>query len=116
MSDQLDHLRGALKLAAEKAPLATQLQKLGYRIELKASQSTLFSDGHAAMPEPNIVISANSSTWLETLGQYPRPGYQSLGALYRLQPDVKVNAKPIEFMQALPILEDLIESARDALS
>ncbi len=116
MSDQLDHLRGALRRTAEKAPLATQLQKLGYRIEIKASQSTLFSHGHGAMPEPNIVISANSSTWLETLGQYPRPGYQSLGALYRLQPDVKVNAKPIEFMQALPILEDLIESARDALS
>lgn len=115
MSDQLDRLRGAFASAAALAPLATQLEKLGCPLEIRAEGAVIFSYSHKSQAPPDVVISANEQTWACALYEHPAPGFQSLGALYRLQPDMEVTGEPIKFMQALPILEELLESTRDLL-
>ena len=112
MSDQLDRIRGALASAAALAPQAAQLEKLGCRLEIRAEDAVIFSCGEKNPAPSDIVIRANEATWAQAFCEYPEPGFQSLGALYRLQPDVQVTGEPIKFMQALPIVEELLESAR----
>lgn len=62
-----------------------------------------------------ITLEAEPSTWMEALACHPKPGFQSLGALFRLQPDFSVKAPALAFMQALPTLESLLEAARHSL-
>lgn len=100
--------------AAQMTGLAEQLGRLDCSIEIKADTLLLWK--HTVTQSDNrIFLNAPMSVWGEVFKQYPRPGFQSLGALYRLCDDIVIEANTKCFMQALPFLESLLEQVRTLL-
>ena len=115
MTRSLESVKDALALAAASAPFVSDLAKLDYRVSLTCEEGALFE--YFTQDTDNILIQlhATSVTWHEAFKKHPKPGFQSLGALYRLCADFKLQAPALAFAQALPILEALLESARQLL-
>lgn len=114
MSLTVIELSSALAQAAKEPGLAMQLDRLSGTLEWRDSQ------GHVLWRQPQdgpdtLLITASDNTWLECFSARPKPGYQSIGALYRLSADFEIQADTRAFMQALPVLELLVEQARNLL-
>lgn len=103
----------ALMAAAETQALKSQLTKLGCGINLAAGNERLWQ--YVGVDGGDVRIEAPMQTWSEVFEPIPKPGFQSLGALYRLRDEVLITAETKLFMQALPTLESLIEQAREIL-
>ena len=100
--------------AAKTDGLIEQLDRLNCSIEITTDSQLLWR--HAVADSHNrVVIEAPLAVWAEVFSQYPRPGFQSLGALYRLCDDIVIEADTKRFIQALPFLESLLEQVRSRL-
>lgn len=110
---------GALNAALSKASLdpgvAAQLGKLDLWLRVLSGPDVVFEHALDTSEAPRVVVHAPLSTWQEAFSLHPKPGYQSVGALYRLCPDFSIESQPIDLMQALPTLELLLETARQTL-
>lgn len=115
MTRFLKEIKGALAKAAASAPLAADLLKLDHGLAFTCEEGRLFE--YCTLDTNNITIELNATcaTWQEAFNKLPKPGFQSLGALYRLCDDFKFKAPALAFAQALPTLEALVESARQNL-
>lgn len=108
-------LSAALSKACREVTVATQLEKLDLWLRLESGDDLLLEKAKDTSDSPRVVISAPFSTWQEAFSLHPKPGYQSVGALYRLCPEFSIEAQPIDLMQALPTVELLLEAARQNL-
>jgi pimeloyl-ACP methyl ester carboxylesterase len=115
MTRSFKDIKGALAATVASAPLSFDLLKLDHGFAFICDEGTLFE--YRAQDTNNIVIElrAASETWHEAFKKQPKPGFQSLGALYRLCDDFELKAPALAFAQALPTLEALLESARQTL-
>ena len=115
MTRSFKDIKGALAATAASAPLSFDLLKLDHGFAFICDEGTLFE--YRAQDTNDIVIElrAASETWHEAFKKQPKPGFQSLGALYRLCDDFELKAPALAFAQALPTLETLIESTRQTL-
>ena len=108
-------LSAALSKASRDLAVETQLEKLDLWLRVESGDDLLFENAKDTSDSPNVLIRATFSTWQEAFSLYPKPGYQSVGALYRLCPEFSIEAQPIDLMQALPTVELLLEAARHTL-
>lgn len=117
MSNSEKELASALASQAATPEIAQALCRLQGPVQICCDGHPLWrhakEDADAGADE--VSIDAPESVWRESLGPAPRPGYQSIGALFRLCSDFKVRASTKAFMQALPTLELLIERSRGFL-
>lgn len=114
MNLTVNDLSSALAQAAGQSGLAEQLARLGSSLEWRGSEGRILWQYSQDEPD-TVVISAPDQVWLECFGALPKPGYQSIGALYRLCSDFTIQANTRTFMQALPVVELLVEQARSLL-
>ncbi|MCD8516013.1 MAG: alpha/beta hydrolase [Burkholderiaceae bacterium] len=114
MQIDVSDISKALEKAAALPALNAQLERLESAIALQGDGVTLWQC-HPTN-HPKVTIEAPTSVWLATFEPVPKPGFQSLGALYRLCDSVKIEADTKAFMQALPILELMIENARQLIN
>ena len=105
-------LKTALTRASRDVMVSSQLEKLELWVRIVSGDDVLFEHAQGTSESPRVVVHASSVTWQEAFSLYPKSGYQSVGALYRLCPDFSIEAQPIDLMQALPTIELLLESAR----
>lgn len=116
MSFTLVEIGKALTDVSREPELSSALDKLDLPIVLTAAGQTMFARLSSASDQPGIRLDASAQTWQETFNQYPAPGFQSIGALYRLRQDFSVAGSALAFMQSLPTMERLIERARETLN
>jgi len=115
MTRTIQDLHGALAKAAASAPLALALQQLNLGLSLKSDGVTFFDYQAEGASAVTVAINTTQSTWQETFNKHPKPGFQSFGALYRLNNEFEITAPALELAQALPTLEALLSSARNIL-
>lgn len=108
-------LQAALSKASCDPMVSAQLEKLELWVRIVSGDDVLFEHGQGLGDTPSVIINASYLTWQEAFNLHPKPGYQSVGALYRLCPDFSIQAQTIHLMQALPTIELLLESARLAI-
>jgi pimeloyl-ACP methyl ester carboxylesterase len=93
----------------------SDLIKLDHGFAMNGDEGTFFEYRAQGTNSIAVELSAASDTWHETFKKHPKPGFQSLGALYRLRNDFQLKSPALAFAQALPTLEALLESARQTL-
>ena len=113
MKSSVKTFQEALQKASDYEDLAEQLGRLDTQITLSADQTVLWQ--YSTAGAESVSLDAPQSVWAEALSQYPRPGFQSIGAMYRLCSEFQIQGETRAFMQALPILELLVEYARKTL-
>lgn len=113
MNMPLPDIEASIRQAQIDPGLVEQLQKLEVKVQIKIDGKVIWQ--HESDREDTVCIDAPLDVWQEALSDRPRSGYQSIGALYRLCEEFRVQASPARaFMQALPVLELLLEAARAA--
>lgn len=108
----LDSFKTALSSASKEISVKAQLEKLELWLRIVSDHDVLFEHAPDTSNSPRVIIHAPLAIWQEAFSLLPKPGYQSLGALYRRCPELTIQADSIDLMQALPTLELLLESAR----
>lgn len=63
-----------------------------------------------------VVCRASQAVWRQVFSLSPSPGYQSFSALKRLTAEFTVDADELHWVQALPLMERLLEAMRGTLS
>jgi pimeloyl-ACP methyl ester carboxylesterase len=115
MTFDASQLRVALSEASRTTSVATQLERLELWLQIVADDAVLFEHAAHTAQAPQVILKAPLSVWQEACSLQPKPGYQSLGALYRLCSEFSIQAQTIELMQSLPTAELLLEAARHQL-
>lgn len=113
MKPSINDIRSALGAAAAEPGLAEQLSRLGGLIEICCDGQPIWALNQN--DSNGVRIHAPTEVWLEVFSPLPKPGYQSIGALYRLCPQFSISGQTQDFMQALASLELLLELARQAI-
>lgn len=113
MSPSLEQIAQALQNASKASHLNKILEKLTVNIDWVANTTCFSSFGQVGYGQLKLI--ASESVWQDVFKKMPPVGRQSLGALRRLCPEFQVQGNEVDYLQALPFLEQLMEDARAAL-
>lgn len=109
----MDQVSQALLKCSEATHLKRLTSKLSFRVDWINDQHVFASFG----PEQAGVVKlvAPTTVWQDVFQKLPPVGRQSLGAMRRQCPEFSVQGNEMEYLQALPFLEQLIEDTRAQL-
>ncbi|MGE4278772.1 MAG: alpha/beta fold hydrolase [Magnetospirillum sp.] len=104
-----------LSRCGQDAVLARCSQGLDVVVEIAALPAGAWRQVFGNGKGGTIRIAADPDNWKRLLGQAtPLPGWQSFGAIIRLNPDFQVTGDTLDIAQSLAALERMIELARPA--
>lgn len=113
MNPTLEQIAQALRISSKASHLSRILEKLTIDIEWLANNKSFVSFGPSGYGQLKLI--ATESVWCDVFSKMPPVGRQSLGAMRRLCADFQVQGNEVDYLQALPFLEQLIEDARAQL-
>lgn len=113
MNPTLEQIAQALRTSSKASHLSRILDKLTIDIEWLANNKNFASFGPSGYGQLKLI--ATESVWCDVFSKMPPVGRQSLGAMRRLCAEFQVQGNEVDYLQALPFLEQLIEDARAQL-